>query len=134
MRRWTDVFAALAAIALAVIVGLVLRDVDVWGWVIALGFAAAPVALYVGLTRVRTHRSDRIVLSAVLALDVAFYAAAAPQVDDYVLGALIFVLVPLYGVLGLLVALVLLVASHAVVDRISEVRRRRPPTAAAGRP
>jgi hypothetical protein len=75
-----------------------------------------------------------MVLSAVLALDVAFYAAAAPQVDDYVLGALIFILVPLYGVLGLLVALVLLVAGHAVAERISQVRRRRPPTAAAGRP
>jgi len=134
MRRWTDLFAALAAIVLAVLVGLVLRDVDAWGWVIALGFAAAPVALYAGLARVRTHRSDRMVLSAVLALDVAFYAAAAPQVDDYVLGALIFILVPLYGVLGLLVALVLLVIGHAVAGRISEMRRRRPPTAAAGRP
>jgi hypothetical protein len=44
MRRWTDVVAGLAALALAVVVGLELRDVGFWLWVLVAAFAAAPVA------------------------------------------------------------------------------------------
>jgi uncharacterized membrane protein HdeD (DUF308 family) len=135
MRRWTDLFAALAALVVAAIAFDPLRgtETDAWGWVIALAFAAAPVALYVGLTRARRQTWDRIALSAMLALYVAFYAVLAPQADDDSLGGLIFVFVPSYGVLGLLLMLLLLVVGHAVAERISEIRRRRPPTAAAGR-
>jgi hypothetical protein len=136
MRRWTDLVAALAAIVLAVVIWLVLRDdrVDLWSWVLVAAFAAAPVALYLGLARARANTSDRIALSAVLGADVVLFVLAAPHVDEYVLGGLIFFAVPLYGVLGLLLVLGLLVLWHAVAGRISAARRGPPPSAAAGRP
>jgi hypothetical protein len=134
MPRWTHLFAGLAALVLAVALALELRDVGFWGWAIVVALAAAPVALYLGLTRWRAHTVDRVAFSVVLAADVALYVAALPAYDDSALGAVLFFDVPFYGVLGLLLTLAVLVAGRAVASRIAAARRGPPPTAAAGRP
>src|SRR5205085_2592502 len=101
MRRWTDVFAALAALVLAVALALELRDVSLVGWVLVAAFAAAPVGLYFGLTRGRTLTGDRVAFGVVLAAYVAVFVLAAPHYDEDAQGGLIFFVVPVYGVLAL---------------------------------
>jgi hypothetical protein len=133
VRRWTGILAAIAALVLAVMLALELREVSLVGWVFVAAFAAAPIAVYLGLTRARTQTGDRVALGTVLVAYVALFALAAPHYDEDAQGGLIFFFLPIYGVLALLLVLVVCMAVRAILERISEVRRGPPggPTSAA---
>ena len=116
-------FALLVVVALIIVASLALtvRSEGIVAFVVAAVAALVPLGVYFGAT-VKRRRADVLLLGVVLLAYAGLFAAAAPSYDDDAQGGLIFLFLPIYGSLALLVTWGLLALVRAGLNRTARVR------------